>query len=61
MVGALERNFNDRKNLTPSYALLGRIRIGSSRQVSMAVEEVMKLIYARLHEPDGGGKYNLRL
>ncbi len=41
---ALEHNFNDPKNLIPSYALLGRIRLGSSRQVLVAAEEVIRLI-----------------
>ena len=51
-VDALEHNFNDPKNLIPSYALLGRIRLGSSRQVSMAADEVVKLIMDAYTKPN---------
>src|SRR6516162_5096481 len=52
LVDALEHNFNDPKNLIPSYALLGRIRLGSSPQVSMAAEEVVKLIMDAYTKPN---------
>jgi len=52
LVDALEHNFNDPKNLVPTYALLGRIRLGSSQQVSMAAERVVKLIMASYTKPN---------
>jgi len=52
LVDALGNNFNDPKNLIPSYALLGRIRLGSSRHVSMAAEEVVKLILDAYTRPN---------
>jgi len=52
LVDALEHNFNDPKNLIPSYALLGRIRLGSSRQVLVAAEEVVKLIMNTYTKPN---------
>ena len=48
----MEHNFNDPKNLIPSYALLGRVRLGSSRQVSMAAEELVKLIVDAYMKPN---------
>ena len=56
LVDALEHKFNDPKNLIPSYALLGRIRLGSSRQVSIR-RTSCKADFGRLREtePDGGG------
>jgi len=52
LVDALEHNFNDPKNLIPSYALLGRIRLGSSPQVSMAAEKIVKLIMDAYTKPN---------
>jgi hypothetical protein len=52
LVDALENNFNDPKNLIPSYALLGRIRLGSSRQVLGAAEQVVKLIMNTYTKPN---------
>jgi hypothetical protein len=52
LIDALEHNFNDPKNLIQTYALLGRIRLGSSRQVSMAAEQVVKLIMDAYTEPN---------
>jgi hypothetical protein len=47
-----EHNFNDPKNLLPSYALLARIRLGSSRQVLVAAEEVIRLIMDAYAKPN---------
>jgi len=58
LVDALGNNFNDPKNLIPSYALLGRIRLGSSRHISMAAEEVVKADFGRLHETESDGGAN---
>jgi hypothetical protein len=50
LIDAAEHNLTDAQVLLPSYALLGRIRLTSSRQVLAAAEEVVKAIadtYAR--------------
>jgi len=52
LIDALEHNFNDPKNLIQTYALLGRIRLGSSRQVSMAADQVVKLIMDTYTKPN---------
>ena len=52
LVDALEHKFNDPKNLIQPYALLGRIRLGSPRQVSIAAEEVVKLILDAYAKPN---------
>ena len=52
LVDALEHNFHDPKNLIPSYALVGRIRLGSSRQVLVAAEQVVKLIMNTYTKPN---------
>ncbi len=52
LVDALEHNFHDPKNLIPSYALVGRIRLGSSRQVLLAAEEVVRLIIDTYTKPN---------
>jgi hypothetical protein len=52
LVDALEHNFNDPKNLIPSYVQLGRIRLDSSRQISRAAEQVVKLIMDAYTNPN---------
>jgi len=56
LVDALEHNFNDPKNLIPSYALLGRIPSWFLTAGINGRGKNCKADYGRLHatEPDGG-------
>jgi len=42
LIDALEHSAGDAKNLIPSYALLSRIRLSSSRDVLATAEEVVR-------------------
>ena len=52
LVDALEHNVSDPQKLIPVYALLSRIRLGSSSRVLETAEEVMKNILATYSEPN---------
>jgi hypothetical protein len=52
LVDALEHNVVDPKNLIPAYALLSRIRLGSSPRVLAAAEDVLKDIMETYPKPN---------
>jgi hypothetical protein len=52
LVDALEHNVSDPQKLIPVYALLSRIRLGSSSRVLETAEEVMKSILATYSQPN---------
>lgn len=52
LVDALENNFKDPNKLIPAYALLGRIRLTSSKDVFASAEELVKEIVKRYSEPN---------
>jgi hypothetical protein len=52
LLDALVHNMSDPKNLLPSYALLSRIRLSSSRQVLASAEEVVREIIGTYAKPN---------
>ena len=52
LVDALQHNFTEPKNLIPVYALLSRIRLGSSPQVLTAAEVVVRDIIETYNKPN---------
>jgi hypothetical protein len=52
LVDALQHNNNDLETLLPIYALLGRIRLSSSKPVLHRAEEMIQTIMATYPEPN---------
>ena len=52
LVDAAEHSIGDPHNLITAYALLSRIRLGSSRQVLKAAEDVVKHIVENYRKPN---------
>jgi hypothetical protein len=52
LVDALEHNVSDPKNLIPAYALLSRIRLSSSSDVSARAEKVVRDIIGTYEKPN---------
>jgi hypothetical protein len=52
LVDAAEHSIGDPQNLITAYALLSRIRLGSSRQVLKAAEDVVKHIVENYRKPN---------
>jgi len=52
LVDALENNFQDPNKLIPAFALLGRIRLTSSREVLASAEKLVREIVKSYSEPN---------
>jgi hypothetical protein len=52
LVDALENNFKDPNKLIPAYALLGRIRLTSSKDVLASAEKLVREIVKSYSEPN---------
>jgi hypothetical protein len=52
LVDALQHNFQDPNKLTPTYALLSRIRLSSSTTVLASAERVIQHIISMYSEPN---------
>src|ERR1700720_1816180 len=52
LVDALQHNFQDPHKLTPTYALLSRIRLSSSTTVLASAERVIQHIISMYSEPN---------
>jgi hypothetical protein len=52
LLDALGHNLGDPKNLIPTYALLSRIRLSSSREVLTSAEEVVREIIGTYRKPN---------
>jgi hypothetical protein len=52
LLDALGHNLSDPKNLVPSYALLSRIRLSSSREVLTSAEAVVREIIGTYGKPN---------
>jgi hypothetical protein len=52
LVDALENNFQDPNKLIPAFALLGRIRLSSSKEVLASAEKLVREIVKSYSEPN---------
>ena len=52
MADAIQHNFHDPNKLTPTYALLSRIRLSSSGDVLASAEQVVQHIICMYSEPN---------
>ena len=52
LVDALENNFQDPNKLIPAFALLGRIRLTSSKEVLASAEKLVREIVRSYSEPN---------
>jgi len=52
MADAIQHNFQDPNKLTPTYALLSRIRLSSSGDVLASAEQVAQHIISTYSEPN---------
>lgn len=52
LVDALENNFQDPNKLIPAFALLGRIRLTSSKEVLASAEKLVRDIVKSYSEPN---------
>jgi hypothetical protein len=52
LVDALENNFQDPNKLIPAFALLGRIRLTSSKEVLASAEKLVREIVKSYSEPN---------
>jgi hypothetical protein len=52
MADAVQHDFQDPNKLTPTYALLSRIRLSSSTEVLASAEQVLQHIISRYSEPN---------
>ena len=52
LVDALENNFQDPNKLIPAFALLGRIRLSSSKEVLASAEKLVTEIVKSYSEPN---------